>query len=74
MDNSRCVILVPANHYIEPHCALSLGQLEAMGYPVRRLYGFSQVDVARNRLASDALREGFLFSFPASASLSRSLI
>lgn len=59
MDNSRCAILVPAGHYIEPHCALTLGQLEARGYPVRRLYGFAQVDVARNRLATDALGEGF---------------
>jgi hypothetical protein len=59
MENSRCVILVPAGHHIEPHCALTLGQLEARGYPVRRLYGFAQVDVARNRLATDALAEGF---------------
>lgn len=59
MDNSRCAILVPALHYVEPHCELSLRQLEGMGYPVRRLYGFSQIDVARNRLAADALGEGF---------------
>jgi hypothetical protein len=57
--NSQCVILVPVGHHIEPHCDLSLRQLEAMGYPVRRWYGSSQIDVARNRLASDALREGF---------------
>jgi hypothetical protein len=59
MDNSRCAILVPAGRSIEPHCALTLGQLEARGYPVRRLYGFAQVDMARNRLATDALAEGF---------------
>lgn len=59
MDNPRCVILVPAMRYIEPHCALTLDQLEARGYPVRRLYGFSQIDVARNRLATEALAEGF---------------
>ena len=34
-------------------------QLEAQGYTVRRLHGFSQVDVARNRLASEALADGF---------------
>ena len=34
-------------------------QLEAQGYPVRRLYGFAQVDVARNRLASEAIADGF---------------
>src|SRR5205814_1700615 len=44
VDNSSCVILVPAAHYIEPHCELSLRQLEGLGYPVRRVYGFSQID------------------------------
>jgi hypothetical protein len=59
VDNSSCVILVPAAHYIEPHCELSLRQLEGLGYPVRRVYGFSQIDVARNRIASDALADGY---------------
>ena len=45
MDNSRCVILVPASRHIEPHCEFSLRQLEAQGYTVRRLYGFAQIDV-----------------------------
>ena len=35
MGNSRCAILVPAGHSIEPNGALTLGQLEARGYPVR---------------------------------------
>lgn len=59
MDNSRCVVLVPSGHAIEPHCEFSLRQLEALGFVVRRLYGFSQIDVARNRLASEALADGF---------------
>src|SRR5450759_5199347 len=59
MDNSCCVLLVPSTHSIEPHCEFSLRQLEALGYVVRRLYGFSQIDVARNRLASEALADGF---------------
>ncbi len=59
MDNLRCVILVPAGRSIEPHCEFSLRQLEAEGYPVRRLYGFAQIDVARNRLAAEAIAEGF---------------
>src|SRR5271165_5180857 len=59
MDNSRCVILVPAGRYIEPHCEFSLRQLEAQGHAVRRLYGFAQIDVARNRLASEAIADGF---------------
>lgn len=59
MDNSKCAILVPVARHIEPHCDLALRQLEAVGYPVRRLYGFSQIDRARNRMATDALAEGF---------------
>src|SRR5262245_6332838 len=59
MHNSRCVILVPASHFIEPPCEFSLRQLEAQGFNVRRLHGFSQIDVARNRLASEAIAEGF---------------
>jgi hypothetical protein len=59
MDNSRCVILVPVARHIEPHCALSLRQLEERGYPVRRLYGFAQIDAARNLMATEALGEGF---------------
>ena len=59
MDNSRCVILVPASRHIEPYCEYSLRQLEAQSYIVRRLYGFAQVDVARNRLASESIADGF---------------
>jgi hypothetical protein len=44
-----CVVLVPALGHIEPHCERSLCQLEARGYAVRRLFGLSQVDMARNR-------------------------
>jgi hypothetical protein len=38
---------------------LALRQLESRGYPVRRLYGYSQIDRARNRLATDAVADGF---------------
>jgi hypothetical protein len=55
MENSRCAILVPVARTIEPHCEYTLRQLEWMGYHVHRLHGFSQIDVARNRLATDAL-------------------
>jgi hypothetical protein len=53
------VILVPAGRSIEPHCDFSLRQLEAEGYMVRRLYGFAQIDLARSRMASEALADGF---------------
>jgi hypothetical protein len=59
MDNSKCVILVPAAHYIEPHCDLSLRQLESQGYPVRRVYGFANIDRARSLIATEALAAGF---------------
>lgn len=58
-ENSRCLILTPVGHYIEPHCDLSLRQLEARGYEVLRWYGASQIDVIRNRLATKALADGF---------------
>jgi hypothetical protein len=58
MDNSKCVILVPAHQYIEPLTELALRQLESRGYRVRRLYGHANPDRARNRLASDAINEG----------------
>ena len=58
-DPSRCVVLTPAARYIEPHCDLSLRQLESAGYTVRRWFGGSLVDVLRNRLATQALADGF---------------
>jgi hypothetical protein len=59
MDNSRCAILVPVSRTIEPHCDLALRQLEWRGFHVHRLYGFSQIDVARNRLATEALAANY---------------
>jgi hypothetical protein len=59
MSNAKCAILVPVAHSIEPHCDLSLRHLEAAGYNVHRLYGYSQVDRVRNRMATDALANGF---------------
>jgi len=58
-DHSKCVILVPAHQYIEPLTDLSLRQLESRGYRVRRLYGYASPDRARNRLATEAINEGF---------------
>ena len=59
LDNSQCVILVPVGGSIVPECEDALRELERRGYEVRRIRGFSQVDVARNQIASDALRDGF---------------
>jgi len=57
--SARCVILVPANGPIEPGCEDALRELEKRGYPVRRVRGYSQVDVARNQMAADAVADGF---------------
>jgi hypothetical protein len=56
--DEKTVILVPAYGAIEPECEAALTRLEARGYPVKRQGGFAAVDQVRNKLASDALREG----------------
>lgn len=58
-DRARCVILVPVARYVESICDDALRELERRGYPVRRLYGCSAIDLARSRLATEALAEGF---------------
>src|SRR5436853_430409 len=58
-NNSRCVILVPANYGIEPECERALVQLERHGYPVWRIPGFAAIDQCRNQAATDALARGF---------------
>lgn len=62
MDQSSskdCVILVPCGDAIAGLCEDSLRVLESRGYEVRRVRGFSQIDVARNTIASAAIRDGF---------------
>lgn len=58
-DPARCVVLTPVGAWIEPDCDEALRVLEARGYPVRRVRGYSQIDHARNVLATTALDEGF---------------
>jgi glycosyltransferase involved in cell wall biosynthesis len=55
---SRAVVLVPYLNVIEPECEDSLRKLEAEGVRVVRSGGNSAIDVARNRLASEALHDG----------------
>ncbi len=55
----RCVILVPCGASIAPGCDDSLRELERRGYTVRRVRGFSQIDVGRSQMATDALIDGF---------------
>ena len=54
-----CVVLVPHLNGIEWECEQSLRKLEEAGVTVVRSRGSSQIDVARNQLASDALHDGF---------------
>jgi len=59
-NRSQCVILVPYGGQIIPGCEDSLKVLEERGYVVRRVQGYSQIDVARNEIASKAVLDGFL--------------
>src|SRR5437588_3379557 len=57
--SSSCVVLVPVGGTIDPGCEQALQGLEQRGYPVRRVSGFSAIDLGRCVLASQALRDGF---------------
>jgi hypothetical protein len=59
VNNSRCVILVPANYGIDPECEHGLIQLERRGYAVWRIPGFAAIDQCRNQAATDAIAHGF---------------
>jgi hypothetical protein len=58
-NRSKCVILVPYGGQIVPGCEDSLKILEERGYVVRRVRGYSQIDVARNEIGSRAILDGF---------------
>ena len=58
-----CVILTPVAQHIEPACESALRELERRGYTVWRVRGYSAIDVARNRLAFDALAQGYEETF-----------
>jgi len=60
MDGTpKAVVLVPHLNGIESECEQALLGLERAGVRVVRRAGCSQVDVARNQMASDALHDGF---------------
>lgn len=52
-------MLTPVASFIEPACEEGLRELEKRGYAVRRVRGYSAIDVGRCQLASDALADGF---------------
>ncbi len=59
LDATRCVILVPVGHHIEPACDDALRSLERRGYAVRRVRGYSAIDQGRNQISTNALADGF---------------
>lgn len=58
-----CVILVPCGDTIATACEQSLRVLEQRGYTVRRVRGYAAIDMARNVIASAAIRDGFAKRF-----------
>ena len=56
---AKAVVLVPHINGVDWECEQSLRKLEEEGVRVVRSGGSSQIDVARNRLASEALHDGF---------------
>ena len=56
---AKAIVLVPHLNGIEPECEDGLRGLERLGVRVARRRGSSQIDIARNEMASDALHDGF---------------
>ena len=59
LNRSKCVVIVPVYSVIDPTCENALQSAEQQGYRVWRMDGGAAIDVARNRLATLALREGY---------------
>lgn len=57
MSRSRCTVLVPYHHHIEPACERSLRGLESLGYRVERAGGGAAIDRARSELATRTLAQ-----------------
>lgn len=58
-DPGACVVLVPVGGKIERDTDAALRALEKQGYEVRRVWGYSAIDTARNEIAAEALNDGF---------------
>lgn len=56
---SKCVVLVPVGSHVEPDAEKGLRALEDRGYVVRRVHGYAAIDLARNRMAYEAIEQGF---------------
>ena len=51
---SKCVVLVPVSHHIEPATEKALSRLEDAGYTVWRVYGLSDIARLNPRRSSSA--------------------
>lgn len=58
-SSSSCVVLTPVGSHIEAQTENALRELERRGYTVWRSFGCSAIDFARNRLATQAMSQGF---------------
>lgn len=56
---TSCVILVPYAEAVDPACERGLAELERRGLEVRRRGGRGPIDEIRNRMATEALADGF---------------
>ena len=63
LNNDKCIVLVPVITAAEPVTDALLDVLKSRGYVVRKLWGSSQVDLARSTLAAQAFKEGFEETF-----------
>jgi hypothetical protein len=54
-ETNKCAVLVPYGNRIEHEVEESLRVLESFGYAVWRVFGYSAIDQARNRMLYDAL-------------------
>lgn len=57
--NSKCCIITPVSDQVEPITERAIFNLATQGYPIVRLYGNSNIAIARSFLASKALSMGY---------------
>lgn len=59
----RCAVLMPVGNHLDPRIDAAVAELGRRGYAIFKSYGGSAIDSVRNRMANDALAEGFEETF-----------
>ena len=59
----RCAILMPVGNHLDPRIDAAVAELGRRGYATFKSYGGSAIDSVRNRMATNALAEGFEETF-----------